>query len=254
MEGVQVMQHALFSGRKLKSCSMWLSLAEFVADFDPPTSSSSGPSHSGPSASSGKRLSSEMLAAYPWLEQCGVAEKKQKVGVGVAKKKQPQESAPVLVKPLVEDDVEKTLDALKLKRAEWAQDESDKGPSHFKVIVAGGKWTKASLGVDFDCAKGVIVGTAAKQFCLKYNLQQSASFSCSKYDEHKAHILASAWCDKMEYMFGVAEDAESTGEIHLHAASMRWVQPLNLAEMMADNPDSVLLSDRCWQIVRLSIQ
>ena len=58
----------------------------------------------------------------------------------------------------------------------------------------------------------------------------------------------------MEYLFGVAEDAESTGEIHLHAASMRWVQPLNLAEMMADNPDSDALSDRFWQLMRLSIQ
>ena len=100
------------------------------------------------------------------------------------------------------------------------------------AVVAGGQWTKANIGVDFDCTKGVPVGNAARHFCIKHNLQQSSSFSFSKYGEHSAYILASCWCHKMEFLFSVAEDAEFTGDTSLQTAHVRCTQTNEFAYLL----------------------
>ena len=64
-------------------------------------------------------------------------------------------------------------------------------------------WTAANNNTPFDifCAKGS--NTMAVEFCQRYGLVKSGSFSISVYTEAHANILAQIWCDRRQFLFDV---------------------------------------------------
>ena len=71
----------------------------------------------------------------------------------------------------------------------------------FVVVVTGGPWAKANLGVDYDAFRAKSRGGHPEMWCRMFGLPLSSSFTFAAYGEHNASVLAESWARKMQFWY-----------------------------------------------------
>ena len=177
-----------------------------------------------------------MLKKFPWLKK----------GL-VAKSTTAKSSTPSSVEvdvddalpaassdaPLTDDNLNEVFAAMENTRRDLAADaDVNPGRAFFKLAPLKGNWTIANKGTTCDAIQGKASGKKAEAWCAKYSMTKSARFECHMYGVNEATTMATAWCDKMGYMYGVwlmSEDPEYSYSAEDLSA---WEAPRAFAELM----------------------
>lgn len=68
----------------------------------------------------------------------------------------------------------------------------------FKIVVRGGRYTKANFGVPYDSIRAEAASSLAREFCASYNMQKSATYALRSYGEAFCLVLANSWASRMQ--------------------------------------------------------
>lgn len=103
---------------------------------------------------------------------------------------------------LDEETVCEVMSALAAKRAEHAEAD-EVVVAHFEVVVTGGAWCLANLGVPYDGVRGKSKTAEIAEWCRAAGMSMSLSCSFKLFGERMSNLLAAEWCRKMQFFFDV---------------------------------------------------
>jgi hypothetical protein len=75
------------------------------------------------------------------------------------------------------------------------------GEDPFVIAIRGGRWTRHHKGVDFDSYRSQAKPGLPKDFCDKYKMPFSATFSVRTYGEPTCYSLCTYWSHKMKFFY-----------------------------------------------------
>ena len=159
------------------------------------------------------RFTPEQLAKFPWLAKevkKASADDDEGVSASASKEGSVKGSTIDIVakigsdEPLDEADVLAIYKELEAQRSEVAAEvvEVD-GKTAFRLTADGGEWTMKNLGMASNCIRGCTCGKDVLKWCKKYNLQDSASFSFSRYLPEGAVVLGKSWVSWMGHLYAI---------------------------------------------------
>jgi hypothetical protein len=104
---------------------------------------------------------------------------------------------------LDDDQVADVQQELARIREEWRAEHGVAVPQGFGVVHRGGTWTRKHRGVVWDSTRAYARGKKSEEFCRKYNLNLSRTYSRFEYGDSMAALLALHWSNTLQYFWSV---------------------------------------------------
>ena len=136
---------------------------------------------------------------FPWLRAYTEKPNEEKPQKESAGSRSTSTSVPI---DLDEQELDRIRLSLEETRLEWSDALTGVGDD-FVVVVTGGAWTKANLGVDNDAFRAKSRGGQPEMWCRMFGLPISSSFTFAAFGEHNASVLAEAWARKMQFFYSL---------------------------------------------------
>ena len=203
-EGLQVIRDlVLLPGHRVCSDSSAVPLEVFCASL--PKASATKASSSTEQAESSDALNPDLLQMYPWLEKYSrQASLKADLEEHAAME---TDKDPVELPLLDEEVLLETWALLETRRQEWADEEVVRTPD-FETFIRGGAHVQATFGIPYDCIISRPCSEVARSWVQGYFATKTAAFAYKRYGEQAAHMLATGWCHKMQYLFDLFVDSQ----------------------------------------------
>ena len=197
-EKVWVLPHLVCTRENLvQSHANCVKLDDFLQGLPPSTRGAVSGCGSARGSHATSKPSEDILVMFPWLRTYTETSNAAKPPQDAAASRWSTSSVTI-------DFDEQELDRIRLsleeKRLEWSDARIGVGDD-FVVVVTGGPWAKANLGVDYDAFRAKSRGGHPEMWCRMYGLPLSSSFTFAAYGEHNASVLAESWARKMQFWY-----------------------------------------------------
>jgi hypothetical protein len=197
-EEVWVLPHLVCTrGTLVQSHANCVKLDDFLQGLPPSTRGAGSGSGSARGSHATSKPSEDILVMFPWLRTYTEKSNEEKPPQESAASRSTSTSVPI---DLDEQELDRIRLSLEEKRIEWSDALTGVGDD-FVVVVTGGAWTKANLGVDYDAFRAKSRGGQPEKRCRLFGLPLSSSFTFAACGEHNASVLAESWARKMQFWY-----------------------------------------------------
>jgi hypothetical protein len=181
----------------------------------------------------------DILTLFPWaaervLERSTAEPKSKKPKNDDVERRVLVPDAAAAREGLSDDDIAGILARVAAKRLEL--NERCVGPhNEFKVVPRGGPNTFLSSGLSIDGIRGQGSSAESVAWCDRCNLQKTVTFAVELYTMQLAQDMATAWCHKMNYYWGIYVDSGRHVDYVYTAADRAGYAELPAWKIYADN-------------------
>ena len=197
-EKVWVLPHLVCTRENLvQSHANCVKLDVFLQGLPPSTRGAVSGCGSARGSHATSKPSEDILAMFPWLRTYTETSNAAKPPQDAVASRSTSTSVTI---DIDEQELDRIRLSLEEKRLEWSDARIGVGDD-FVVVVTGGPWANANLGVDYDAFRAKSRGGHPEMWCRMFGLPLSSSFTFAAYGEHNASVLAESWARKMQFWY-----------------------------------------------------
>ena len=246
-EKVWVLQHlAWTTGTTVASHAELVHLPDFLAELPPKAEKEKPGASSSDKPKERATASGELVAQFPWL-----ADYEKKGHETLDLESAEAEVAPKTTEPepseLDENALENIFEEVEARRQAWALER--RSAQDFTTYIRGGAWAADRSGQALEGVRSQFQGSLSKEWCKKYKMPETASFSYSKFGEAMASALALAWCARSQHYFDLFLEARDEGFVYNDGHLSTWSGDSGLDALLADLPANHVARKRWAMIV-----